>query len=109
MEVLKADMEKKNPEVSDILLHMGEHDLPGNAVSPPIFQTSIFCFGSFDEFQQAIADEAHSYIYSPHLSMQRGRSSYPAASQLSPVRFFRSFRPETIALLSRIPIRGHGI
>lgn len=64
MEVLKADMEKKNPEVSDILLHMGEHNLPGNAVSPPIFQTSIFCFGSFDEFQQAIADEAHSYIYS---------------------------------------------
>lgn len=50
--------------VSEILLHMGERNLPGHAVAPPIFQTSIFCFDSFDDFQKALADEAHNFIYS---------------------------------------------
>lgn len=51
-------------EVSDILLHMGEHDLPFGAVSPPIFQTSIFSFPTFDAFQEALEDEPSHYIYS---------------------------------------------
>ena len=50
--------------VSEILLHMGERNLPGGAVSPPIFQTSIFCFSSFDEFRTALADETHNFLYS---------------------------------------------
>ena len=50
--------------VSEILLHMGERNLPGGAVSPPIFQTSIFCFSSFDEFRNALADETHNFLYS---------------------------------------------
>lgn len=53
-----------NREVSDILLHMGEHDLPFGAVSPPIFQTSIFSFPTFDAFQEALEDEPSHYIYS---------------------------------------------
>ena len=57
-------MESDRKSISEILLHEGERNLPGNAVSPPIFQTSIFCFGSFEEFQSALADEAHSYLYS---------------------------------------------
>lgn len=50
--------------ISEILLHMGERNLPGGAVSPPIFQTSIFCFSSFDEFRNALADETHNFLYS---------------------------------------------
>lgn len=51
-------------ETTEILHHMGEHNLPGNAVAPPIFQSSIFCFESFEKFQEALADEATHYIYS---------------------------------------------
>ena len=50
--------------VSEILHHLGERDFPSNAVAPPIFQTSIFCFKSFEDFQAALADEAHKFIYS---------------------------------------------
>jgi cystathionine beta-lyase/cystathionine gamma-synthase len=50
-------------DITDILHHMGEHDLPFNAVSPPIFQTSIFCFKSFDAFKEALEDEANHFIY----------------------------------------------
>lgn len=50
-------------EISDILLHLGEHDLPLGAVSPPIFQTSIFSFPTFDAFQEALSDEPSHYIY----------------------------------------------
>lgn len=57
-------MGKKNPEISDILYHYGENDLPYNAVVPPIVQTSIYSFDSFDEFQEAEADEAHNFLYS---------------------------------------------
>ncbi len=50
--------------MSEILHHLGERRLPYNAVSPPIFQTSIFCFESFEEFQEALADETSHYLYS---------------------------------------------
>ncbi len=54
-------MERKN--ITEILHHMGETNLPAGAVSPPIFQTSIFSFDTFDDFQNAISDEVNSYIY----------------------------------------------
>jgi len=53
----------KNLDVTGILHHMGEHGLPFNAVSPPIFQTSIFCFESFDAFKEALDDELSHYLY----------------------------------------------
>ncbi len=48
---------------TEILLHQGERGLPYNAVSPPIFQTSIFCFDSYEEFQAALADESTHFLY----------------------------------------------
>lgn len=51
-------------EITDILHHLGEDELPANAVSPPIFQTSIFCFKSYEAFQHAMADEASNFLYS---------------------------------------------
>ena len=51
-------------DITEILHHMGEDALPLNAVSPPIFQTSIFCFKSFDDFKGALADEPSHFIYS---------------------------------------------
>ncbi len=48
---------------TEILLHQGERGLPFNAVSPPIFQTSIFCFDSYEEFQTALADESTHFLY----------------------------------------------
>lgn len=57
-------MDGKRFEVSDILHHYGEHNLPYNAVVPPIVQTSIYSFETFEEFQSAIADEANNYLYS---------------------------------------------
>ncbi|HBK67376.1 MAG TPA: cystathionine beta-lyase, partial [Firmicutes bacterium] len=53
--------EKKN--VTEILHHLGEDNFPFGAVSPPIFQTSIFSFPTFEDFQQAMGDEAHHYLY----------------------------------------------
>ncbi|HSB79968.1 MAG TPA: aminotransferase class I/II-fold pyridoxal phosphate-dependent enzyme [Candidatus Methylomirabilis sp.] len=51
-------------DYSFILQHLGEDGLPFNAVSPPIFQTSNFCFDSFESFQAGLtAGESH-YIYS---------------------------------------------
>lgn len=49
--------------LTEILLHQGERDLPFHAVSPPIFQTSIFCFPSYEEFRDALADEDSHYLY----------------------------------------------
>ncbi len=46
-----------------ILHHLGEEDIPYNAVSPPIFQTSIFSFKSFKDFQRAITREDSHYLY----------------------------------------------
>ena len=51
-------------ETTEILHHMGEHDLPMHAVAPPIFQSSIFCFDSFEDFHHALKHESTSYIYS---------------------------------------------
>lgn len=48
---------------TDILHHMGENDFPYGAVNPPIYQTSIFCYKNFDEFKNALSDEAHHYSY----------------------------------------------
>ena len=50
--------------ITDILHHMGEHNLPVNAVAPPIFQNSIFCFDSYDAFHEALMHESEHYIYS---------------------------------------------
>ncbi len=55
-------MSDKN--ISEILLHQGELDLPYNAVSPPIVNTSIFCFKTYDDFRDALADETTHYLYS---------------------------------------------
>nr|WP_321305497.1 aminotransferase class I/II-fold pyridoxal phosphate-dependent enzyme [uncultured Sphaerochaeta sp.] len=52
-----------HPPLSEILLHQGERNLPFNAVSPPIFQTSIFCFPSYEEFRDALQDESTHYLY----------------------------------------------
>lgn len=50
-------------DLSYILHHMGEEALPLNAVSPPIFQTSIFCFPTFGAFRDALADETNRSTY----------------------------------------------
>jgi len=47
-----------------ILHHLGEDELPYNAVSPPIFQTSNFCFNSFESFQDAMTARGGRFIYS---------------------------------------------
>ncbi len=46
-----------------VLLHLGEDNLPYNAVNPPIFQTSNFCFDSFDSLQEALEDELSTCLY----------------------------------------------
>ena len=56
-------MTDKNKNLTAILHHQGEQGMPYGAVSPPIFQTSIFCYSSFEEFQEALADETKSYLY----------------------------------------------
>lgn len=53
----------KPRNITDILHHMGEDNLPFGAVNPPIFQTSIFCFKSFEDFQEALSDEVSNYLY----------------------------------------------
>jgi len=49
--------------ISYILHHLDEDALPRGAVSPPIFQTSIFCFPSFSAFQEALNDEGNHLLY----------------------------------------------
>ncbi|HWT80730.1 MAG TPA: aminotransferase class I/II-fold pyridoxal phosphate-dependent enzyme [Candidatus Methylomirabilis sp.] len=51
-------------DYSHILHHLGEDTLPFNAVSPPIFQTSNFCFDSFESFQAALTAGERHLIYS---------------------------------------------
>jgi cystathionine beta-lyase len=46
-----------------ILHHLGEDSLPLNAVSPPIFQTSNFCFPSFAALREAASDELGHCLY----------------------------------------------
>jgi len=57
-------MKTKNYKVTEILHHLGEENLPFRAVSPPIFQTSIFSFKTFADFKKAMQDETSHYIYS---------------------------------------------
>lgn len=52
---------KKN--ITEILHHLGEENIPFGSVTPPIFQTSIFQFDSFDEFKKALSDEEGHYLY----------------------------------------------
>lgn len=49
--------------LSYVLHHMGEDSLSEGAVSPPIYQTSIFCFPSFNRFRDAITDEVNKSVY----------------------------------------------
>ena len=49
--------------ITEILHHMGEHGLPNHAVAPPIFQTSIFCFDSYEDFHEALQHESEHFIY----------------------------------------------
>ena len=48
---------------TEILHHMNEEQLPLNAISPPIFQTSIFQHSSYDALVAAFADEEKSLLY----------------------------------------------
>ena len=57
------DQTHTHTEITEILHHMGEHSLPNNAVAPPIFQTSIFCFDSYEAFYEALQHEDEHYIY----------------------------------------------
>jgi len=49
--------------LSYILHHLNEDDNPFGAVSPPIYQTSIFSFKSFAEFREALDDEVNHSLY----------------------------------------------
>ena len=51
-------------EITEILHHAGEGNLPYNAVSPPIFQTSNFSFDSFEDYQLALEKENEHFLYS---------------------------------------------
>ncbi len=51
-------------DYGEILHHLGEEGLPFHAVSPPIFQTSNFCFDSFESFQDALAATERYFVYS---------------------------------------------
>jgi len=54
-------MQKK--QITEILHHLGEEDLPCGAVNPPLFQTSIFSFKDFDDFSTALSDETNHFLY----------------------------------------------
>lgn len=49
--------------VSYILHHLNEDDNPFGAVSPPLYQTSIFSFKSFADFREALANEVDYSVY----------------------------------------------
>jgi cystathionine beta-lyase len=49
--------------VSYILHHLNEDDNPFGAVSPPLYQTSIFSFKSFAEFRDALNNEIDHSLY----------------------------------------------
>jgi cystathionine beta-lyase/cystathionine gamma-synthase len=51
-----------------ILNHLGEErDSYKGAVSPPIFQTSNFCFPSVDAFRKALTSELDDHFYTFHI------------------------------------------
>lgn len=52
-----------NNSLSYILHHMNEDDNPFGAVSPPIYQTSIFSFKSFAGFREALLNEVEQSVY----------------------------------------------
>ena len=52
-----------NSNLSYILHHMNEEDNPFGAVSPPIYQSSNFCFKTFADFRDAITDELNHSLY----------------------------------------------
>ncbi len=50
--------------LNDILIHLGEErEKYFNAVSPPIIQSSNFCFKKLDDFRTAFLDEMESHLY----------------------------------------------
>ena len=56
-------MNLKDKTISHIIHHMNEGDNPFGAVSPPIYQTSIFSFKSFADFRAALSDEVNHSLY----------------------------------------------
>jgi cystathionine beta-lyase/cystathionine gamma-synthase len=112
------DMERQS--LSYILHHMDEDALPGNAVSPPIFQTSIFCFSSFREFRDAITDEVNHSLYTrgnnptvmlaeEKLAALEGGERAKLVSSVSRqylTLLWPSFRRETMLSVWKTPIPG---
>jgi len=60
---MSKEKNSSRENITAILHHMGERDMPFGAVSPPIFQTSIFCYPSYEDFEEALADETKSFLY----------------------------------------------
>ncbi|MDR1469531.1 MAG: aminotransferase class I/II-fold pyridoxal phosphate-dependent enzyme [Spirochaetaceae bacterium] len=58
-----ASSSSEENSVSYILHHLNEDDNPFGAVSPPLYQTSIFSFKSFAEFRDALTDEVNHSVY----------------------------------------------
>lgn len=57
-------MNRTDDNFADILHHLGEEDLPFRAMSPPIFQSSLFTFENYDSFRHALGHPTESLIYS---------------------------------------------
>jgi cystathionine beta-lyase len=55
-------------DITFILHHLNEDALPDHAVSPPIFQTSIFSYGDYEEFREVLHNESSRYLYSRGLN-----------------------------------------
>jgi len=51
-------------DISKILTRYAEEDSPYNAMTFPIFETSIFYFDTFDEFSKALSSEEDYFLYS---------------------------------------------
>ncbi|MBC8385066.1 MAG: aminotransferase class V-fold PLP-dependent enzyme [Candidatus Cloacimonetes bacterium] len=54
-------MDKK--QISEIINELGEENFSYDPVSVPIYQTSSFLFGSFDELKRAVSSEKDAYLY----------------------------------------------
>ncbi|MDR2758733.1 MAG: aminotransferase class I/II-fold pyridoxal phosphate-dependent enzyme, partial [Spirochaetaceae bacterium] len=55
-------------DITFILHHLNEDDLPNHAMSPPIFQTSIFSYPGYEEFREVLLDESHRFLYTRGLN-----------------------------------------
>jgi len=53
----KQEMTDNN--ITHFRRHLNEHESPYNTGSPPIFQSSIFSFDTFNDFSSAISEEDH--------------------------------------------------